>query len=104
MAKKDIHPEYYPEAEVICACGNTFITGSTQPKIKVEICYNCHPFFTGKEVLIDTEGRVEKFQKKQKAAEERYAKVEAKRKKTEEKGEEKEPRRPLTLRELLEQD
>lgn len=62
--KKDIHPKYYPEAKVICACGNTFVTGSTMPEIKSEICSACHPFYTGKQKLIDNARRVEKFQAK----------------------------------------
>lgn len=61
--KKNIHPEYGPST-VTCGCGNTFTTGSTSPAIKVEICSGCHPFFTGKKKIIDTAGRVEKFQKK----------------------------------------
>ena len=61
--KKAIHPQYGPST-VICSCGNTFITGSTDPEIKVEICSACHPFFTGKQKILDTAGRVEKFQKK----------------------------------------
>lgn len=59
--KKDIHPTYYPETKVKCACGNAFTVGSTKPEIHVEICYKCHPFYTGEEKLIDTAGRVEKF-------------------------------------------
>ncbi len=62
--KKDIHPLYYPDAKVTCACGNTFIVGSTQPELKVEICSACHPFYTGKQKLIDTARRVDKFKKK----------------------------------------
>ena len=61
--KKDIHPEYH-KALVHCACGNEFETGSTLKEIKVEICSMCHPFFTGKQKLIDTAGRVERFKKK----------------------------------------
>jgi large subunit ribosomal protein L31 len=61
--KKNIHPNYGPST-VTCSCGNTFVTGSTTPVIKVEICSACHPFFTGKQKIIDTAGRVEKFQKK----------------------------------------
>ncbi len=61
--KKDIHPEYQ-EIEVTCACGNSFKTGSTLPEMKVEICSVCHPFFTGKQKLIDSAGRVERFQKR----------------------------------------
>lgn len=59
--KKDIHPTYFPQAKVVCGCGNTFTVGATKPEIKVEICSNCHPFYTGEEKLIDIAGRVEKF-------------------------------------------
>jgi len=62
--KKDIHPKYYPEAKVRCACGNTFTVGSTKEFIEIEICSKCHPFYTGKEKIIDTMGRVEKFKKR----------------------------------------
>ncbi|MCD6198314.1 MAG: 50S ribosomal protein L31 [Deltaproteobacteria bacterium] len=58
--KEKIHPKYY-NAKVRCACGNEFEIGSTQKEIKVEICSKCHPFFTGKQKLVDTAGRVEKF-------------------------------------------
>ena len=61
--KKDIHPDYH-KALVHCACGHEFETGSTIKEIKVEICSKCHPFFTGKQKLIDTAGRVERFKKK----------------------------------------
>jgi large subunit ribosomal protein L31 len=61
--KKDIHPKYYPEANAKCACGNSFRVGSTKPEIFVEICSACHPFYTGKEKLIDTAGRVDRFKK-----------------------------------------
>ena len=57
--KTEIHPKYTTEAKVKCACGNEFVTGSTKPEIEVEICYNCHPFYTGKEKLIDIAGRVD---------------------------------------------
>ncbi len=59
--KPDIHPKYYDKAAVRCACGNKFTVGSTKPEINVEICYKCHPFYTGKEKLIDTAGKVERF-------------------------------------------
>ena len=62
--KSDIHPQYYPDAAVHCACGNTWKTGSTMPKINVEICGNCHPFYTGKEKLLDTRGRVDRLKKR----------------------------------------
>ncbi|HHW20500.1 MAG TPA: 50S ribosomal protein L31 [Thermodesulfovibrio thiophilus] len=61
--KEKIHPEY-KEAKVVCACGETFITRSTKPVIKVDICSKCHPFYTGKQKIVDAEGRVEKFIKK----------------------------------------
>lgn len=61
--KKDIHPNYYADAKVTCACGNSFTTGSTVKEIRVEICSNCHPFYTGKEKLVDTAGRVDRFKK-----------------------------------------
>jgi large subunit ribosomal protein L31 len=64
MAKKDIHPKYYPEAKVQCACGNTWTVGSTKEFIEVEICSNCHPFYTGKEKMMDTMGQVQKFRKR----------------------------------------
>jgi large subunit ribosomal protein L31 len=57
------HPKYF-EATVTCACGNTFVVGSTKPKIDVEICAKCHPFFTGEMRFVDTMGRVERFQQK----------------------------------------
>ena len=62
--KKDVHPKYYPEAKVICACGNAFSVGSTKEEIHVEICSACHPFYTGKQKLLDTARRVDKFQKR----------------------------------------
>ena len=62
--KKDIHPQYFPDAKVICACGNTFATGSTLPEIKTELCSACHPFYTGKQKLVDSARRVEKFRAK----------------------------------------
>ena len=67
--KEKIHPKYM-QAKVICACGNTFTTGSTKPELHVEVCSNCHPFFTGKQHILDIQGRVERFNK-------RYAKSQA---------------------------
>jgi large subunit ribosomal protein L31 len=61
--KKDIHPKY-GKSIISCACGNSFETGSTKKNMKVEICSICHPFFTGKQKMIDTAGRVERFNKK----------------------------------------
>ncbi len=62
--KKDIHPQYFPEARAICACGNTFIIGSTKELTEVEICSKCHPFYTGKDKIVDTLGQVQKFRKR----------------------------------------
>lgn len=62
--KKDLHPEYHNEAVVKCACGNTFTTGSVKPELKVEICSKCHPFFTGKQKVVDQGGRIDRFMKK----------------------------------------
>lgn len=61
--KKEIHPEFV-ECKVSCACGNTFTTRSNKVELKVDICSNCHPFFTGSEKIVDSAGRVEKFKKK----------------------------------------
>jgi large subunit ribosomal protein L31 len=61
--KEGIHPKYM-KATVTCACGNTFVTRATRPEMRVEICSHCHPFYTGKQKLLDTEGRVERFRQK----------------------------------------
>lgn len=66
--KKDIHPDYV-ESTVTCSCGETFTTRSTRPEIKVEVCSACHPFYTGKQKLVDTAGRVERFNRKYRRAE-----------------------------------
>jgi large subunit ribosomal protein L31 len=62
--KKDIHPAYYPEATVICACGNTWTTGATQEEIRTDVCSACHPFFTGEQRIVDTAGQVERFMRR----------------------------------------
>lgn len=61
--KPNIHPKYNTDTKVVCACGQTFTTGSTMAEIHTEICSNCHPFYTGKQNLIDTAGRVDRFKK-----------------------------------------
>jgi large subunit ribosomal protein L31 len=66
--KTDTHPTYFPDAQVVCACGNTFTVGSTKQKLSVEICSACHPFYTGNEKLMDVAGRVEKFKARRAAA------------------------------------
>ena len=98
------HPTYYPEAKVVCACGNTFTAGSTKPEIRVEICAKCHPFFTGEMRFVDTLGRVERFQQK-KALRQTQGKLLSKKaqkllKKKQEEAEE--AARPKTIREMLE--
>ena len=72
--KKDIHPAYQ-DAKVTCACGNTFTVGSTKKEIHIEICSNCHPFYSGTEKSLDAAGRVEKFKARQKAGTEKAAKT-----------------------------
>lgn len=62
--KDKIHPKFYPHAKVVCACGNTFETGSTKEELHTDICSNCHPFFTGQQRIVDTGGRVERFTNK----------------------------------------
>jgi large subunit ribosomal protein L31 len=68
--REGIHPTYYPEATVTCACGNTWKTGSTVPAIHTDVCSNCHPFYTGEQRIVDTEGQVERFYKKLQARQE----------------------------------
>jgi large subunit ribosomal protein L31 len=90
--KKDIHPKYHGKATITCSCGAVLITGSTQETMHVEICSQCHPFYTGKKKMIDTTGRVDRFKKltekaagKKKAATPKKAKVEKKTDKEEKK-------------------
>ena len=94
--KKKIHPKYYDDAVVTCNCGNTFVTGSTQKQIQVEICSACHPFFTGEMKYIDTLGRVEKFQKQQAQAK-KYAQT----KKTKKKPDDQSDQQPRSLKAML---
>ena len=62
--KKDIHPKYYPEAKVVCACGNSWITGATQEVVRTDVCSACHPFYTGEQRIVDTAGQVERFMRR----------------------------------------
>ena len=82
--RKKIHPVWYNEAVVTCACGNKFTLGSTKPEIKTDICSKCHPFFTGEMKFVDTMGRVERFQQKQKSAAANATVLAAKKKKKQE--------------------
>lgn len=97
--KTGIHPTWYQEAQVVCACGNILTVGSTKQTIHVEICHKCHPFFTGEMKYVDTLGRVEKFQAKQKHAQTQATVLADKKKKKLQKQEE--IRHPKTLREML---
>jgi large subunit ribosomal protein L31 len=66
--QSDIHPQYYKDSKFVCSCGYTTTMGATVPEIHTEICSHCHPFFTGKQKLVDTAGRVDRFKKKWEAA------------------------------------
>lgn len=98
--KQNTHPQWYPQATVSCACGNTFTVGSTKQTIKVEICAKCHPFFTGTMKFIDTAGAVEKFQKKQAFAQTQTLVLAKKKAKKQGKSLE-EDQGPKTLKEML---
>lgn len=93
--KAGIHPQYFDDCKVSCACGNSFVTGATVPEIKVDVCYKCHPFFTGEMKYVDTLGRVEKFQKKQEKAKEIKAQT------VQKQAERRERVRPSSLREMI---
>lgn len=97
--KANIHPKWNAETEVSCACGNVFTIGSTKDSFHVEICYKCHPFYTGQMKFVDTLGRVEQFQKKQKTAQAQATQLAEKKKKKAEKIQEE--RHPKSLREML---
>ena len=96
--KQAIHPEYFEEAQVICVCGNKFTTGSTREVIHVELCYNCHPFYTGEQKFVDSASRIQKFQERSEAA--KKYQVVSKEKVDQEK---KKAETPKTLREMLSQ-
>ena len=94
--KQGIHPQYFDDCKVTCACGNTFVTGATVPEIRVDVCQKCHPFFTGEMKFVDTLGKVEKFEQSRKKAEKiKVQRQEVAKQKIERK-------RPESLREMLE--
>ncbi|KKU87818.1 50S ribosomal protein L31 [Candidatus Gottesmanbacteria bacterium RIFCSPLOWO2_01_FULL_48_11] len=97
--RANIHPQWYDDAKVSCACGNTFTVGATKPELRVEICSHCHPFFTGEMKFVDTLGRVERFQQKQKAAVVTAAVLAEKKKKKKER--EASLRSPKSLKDML---
>lgn len=78
--KQGIHPTYYSDAQVICACGNTWTTGSTRKMIRTDVCSACHPFFTGEQRIVDTAGQVDRFMRRLQQAEERAAQVQVQQK------------------------
>jgi len=96
---KAIQPQWYEDATVTCACGNTFTVGTSKPQIHIDICNKCHPFFTGEMRFVDTMGRVEKFQAKQKAAATVSQTVQDKKKKVKER--EEKLRTQKSLKEML---
>jgi large subunit ribosomal protein L31 len=98
--KTGLHPTYYTEAKIVCSCGNTFVSGSTKQEIRVEICSNCHPVYTGVKRFVDTLGRVDKFVMAQNAAAKAQAAKAAKKAKND--PEEKKQDSPRTLKEMLE--
>ena len=75
--KTDIHPQYYTDATITCACGNSFVVGATVKSISIEICRECHPFFTGNEKVLDTAGRVERFKARRALAKPTKTKIKA---------------------------
>lgn len=74
--KEKVHPTWYPEATVICACGNTWKTGATVPEIRTDICSACHPFYTGEQRIVDTEGQVDRFMKRLQVRDAKRAEIE----------------------------
>ncbi len=75
--KKDMHPQWYPEAKVVCACGNSWVTGATVAEIRTDICSACHPFYTGEQRIVDTEGQVDRFMKRLQVRDNIYAEAQA---------------------------
>jgi large subunit ribosomal protein L31 len=90
--KAQIHPTYFEEALMVCACGNTFKTGSTREELHVQLCYKCHPFYTGQQKFVDTASLIDKFEKKRKEA--KPLKVKASRGESDD-------NQPKTLKEML---
>ena len=100
--KENIHPKYYPDAKVTCSCGRVFTVGSTLPELRTELCSACHPFYTGQEKLVDTERRVEKFEKKMAKAKAGGA-GQPKKKSGDKSGKDSPNQTPRTLRDMLKQ-
>jgi len=98
--KAAIHPKYFADAKVICACGNTFTTGATVPEVHVEVCYACHPFYTGNMKFLDSAGRVDAFRAKMAGSGKKIMSKTEKRKLKRDKKLQEEAERPTTLSEL----
>ena len=98
--KAAIHPKWYDDAKVICACGNTFTTGASVPELHVEICYSCHPFYTGTMRFVDTTGRVDYFKAKMAGAKKKILSKTEKRNIKKERKLQEEAARPESLAEL----
>lgn len=98
--KAKIHPIWYPEAKVTCACGNSFVFGAIYPELRVEVCSNCHPFYTGQMKYVDTAGRVDAFKTKLSKASDKVVTKAEKRRVKKEKKIQRELERPDTLEEL----
>lgn len=96
--KQGVHPKYFDNAQVVCVCGNKFKTGSTQETIHVELCYDCHPFYTGEQKFVDSASRIQKFQKRSETAK-KYQVV----KKEKKDAEKKKTEAPKTLKDMLTQ-
>lgn len=90
--RSNIHPQYFENAQITCSCGHSFTVGSTVERIHVELCSNCHPFYTGQQKFVDTASRIEKFQKKMQSAKPKAEKAKA---------DIKDQSQPMTLREML---
>lgn len=96
--QKSIHPQYNENITVVCSCGNKFTTGSTKPSLSVEVCYKCHPFYSGEQRFLDVKGRVDEFQKRMQVAKQYQSTVKANKNK---KSNQKDEKQAKTLRELL---
>jgi large subunit ribosomal protein L31 len=92
--KTDIHPDYYPEAQVLCSCGNSWTVGATIPVVRTDVCSKCHPFFTGEQRIVDSEGQVERFLSRLRRRDEILAEEETR------KEQERSPDQPISALEL----
>ena len=97
--KANVHPQWHDDTVVTCACGHTFVTGSTQPTIHVDICSHCHPLFTGELKYADTLGRVERFERLRQAAQTTQSRKQAKQTQVDQLED-----RPQTLKEMLQRE